>query len=292
MDVPSRDIIATPLSVVSSSFYERDRPFFETDPLLGSADQSDDMFVEEDGFDADFFLPHFKPTKLPSDFLKFPSRLSRSYTSPDGVHFSGRAPPPQSPFRRNSDAARGQSDAEPGFFSNKEARVSSSTEVPSDPLSQAHMHTEAMRVPEATSYHQPAEDVRRWGDSTLSQVLERLFPALYRWHSLRLGQRVQALILFPLYFIFSLTTPTVHPEEMELAKRREKARIERHFTESVDVLVDPDAQEADGDTCEVEEEQEVIVSFKTVNRHLTIVQLAIAPFFVALALHGLYNGLE
>ncbi|KNC97046.1 uncharacterized protein SPPG_07444 [Spizellomyces punctatus DAOM BR117] len=288
-------IPATPLSVVWTGVSERDMPFFETDALLGNREDDDDSLYDEDGFDAEFFLPHFKPSKLPHDFLKLPTSgvLVRSWSSHNDNFRRARS---RSPERRSNHLS--------GYGSEAGAVVQP-TEFNGSPVS-ATPANEWEAVQSVLS--QPDDGTPRlWdvdGDHGLTalaycdrlwaaclhcrDVLERLFPALFKWRSLSVWQKMQAFLFLPLYLAFSLTIPAVHQEEMELDIRREKAKSERQLTDTGDILVNSDEPEEDGDVSLVDvEDKGPVITFKTLNRELTIIQLAIAPIFTAFALQEL-----
>ncbi|TPX58479.1 hypothetical protein SpCBS45565_g07980 [Spizellomyces sp. 'palustris'] len=285
-------IPATPLSVVWTGVSERDMPFFETDSLLGNREADDDSLYDEDGFDAEFFLPHFKPSKLPHDFLRLPTSgvFSRSWSSPN-ENFRSR-----SPERRSTHRTRYGSEADAAVQASEingrpvSATPANESEVPQSVLSQPDDGTP--RLWDVDGDHgltAPAYCDRLWAACLRCRdVFERLFPALFKWRSLSVRKKVQAFLFLPLYLAFSLTIPAVHQEEMELDIRREKAKSERQLTDNGDILVNSDESEEDGDVSLVDvEDKGPVITFKTLNRELTIVQLAIAPIFTAFALQEL-----
>ncbi|KAJ3172006.1 hypothetical protein HDU88_006818 [Geranomyces variabilis] len=301
------------------------RPFFETEPLLGAADdavQHDPRkppIYDEAGFDSDFFLPNFNkfPVARRSQHLLLPGGgfYSRSLTTPPPTNtaFGGRTDHPRILLRRST----------------TEAAASFSTSAPTgpSPLSQPRLQ----RIGESPGHESPLPSVvvpmgeERQSDddddrsvffgeetpippavvaveasSLVSTdlwrpVRNRILPSYARWRHLTLVERIQAVIQAPIYLVFSLTTPVVHAEEMDLYNRREKNKALRR-SESLDSVAytDPDAG-LDGSAGDLTSDSEFGVDdepgIKNVHPYLTVMQLTIAPLFVSLALDNVTDKL-
>ncbi|KAI8906512.1 Sodium/calcium exchanger protein-domain-containing protein [Powellomyces hirtus] len=283
------------------------RPFFETDALL---DHVDDIhshaqkppLYDEDGFDSDFFLPQFKfPNKLPPrDYLRLPSggKYSRSLTTPS-PNFGGRSDSPRILMRRNTDSTPGISSTSlPAPTRDQLVRLGADSLAPVPAVTVGIDDEQSTDIAEAAFSHTLSP--RAAVESSLSRaefwepLVNHLLPSYSRWRHLTVIERIQAAFQAPIYILFSLTVPAVHPEEMELYIRREQIRAERVVADSAEDIayLDPDASlgssaDDSSDNQGSQESGEGEASFKSIDPTLTIVQLAMAPLFIALALDKL-----
>ncbi|KAI9098348.1 Sodium/calcium exchanger protein-domain-containing protein [Phlyctochytrium arcticum] len=343
---------------------DEDRPFFETDPLLTPVEDAHDGVSGEADFDADFFLPHFKPHKLPTEFLHLPNggKFHRSFSTPDSVRQFVQ--PPTTPreeverpliVRRNTavpvnrsndnrssrngpnmrwklrphsagqDYSRDVGDAHSNLGSDNEDNDSDRDEERRNSVTGTGEANQLTGVPPTSK----ADFLRKIAKGVVpflkshSELFSRLLPVLSQWKHLTFPSKVQGIVLTPIYFVFSLTVPTVYDEEMELAARREYARQQRLLTDrddedgsyadSRDEISDGNYSSGTGDSNGIAgqaadngvdspaissggvkvndhitmEDAITEVRFKPVNRKLTVVQLSCAPLFVAFALQVL-----
>ncbi|KAJ3175248.1 hypothetical protein HDU87_006330 [Geranomyces variabilis] len=316
-----RDVVGGDDDEIDDDDDDSRRPFFETEPLLGAVDdalQHDPRkppIYDEAGFDSDFFLPNFIkfPVARRSQHLLLPGGgfYSRSLTTPTPTPthsaFGGRINHPRILLRRST----------------AEAAASFSTSAPAgpSPLSPPRLQ----RIGESPGHESPLpsvvvpmgrglegdddDDRSVFSDAENTApppvvaveasslvsadlwrpVRTRLLPSYARWRHLTLVERIQAVIQSPIYLVFSLTTPVVHAEEMDLYNRREKHKALRR-SESLDSVAytDPDAGLDDGSAGDLTSDSEFGADdepgLKNVDPYLTVMQLTIAPLFVSLAL--------
>ncbi|KAI8817846.1 Sodium/calcium exchanger protein-domain-containing protein [Fimicolochytrium jonesii] len=303
--VDDEDVDDDVASVYSSISHHSHRPFFETDPLLGDSTPVESPFPRDEPFDTDFFLPHFKPPKLPLSFhnKSLPVRFSRSLTSSPPTSFGGRehrADTRPILLRRSTDISpnRGRAIAASLESSSPFTRYNHHQRIPphvasmpearpkrpisSTPTPESPTYTDRLTDSPAVSETGSEEGDFVWTPPTSKwrALLETLFPVIPQWGSLSILDRVQSVILSPVFFAFSATVPAVHAEEMELYLRRQKKEEAGRGADSLDEIVVEEAGDAkDGER----EEGDGVPAFRELNRELTIAQVGLAPMFVVVA---------
>ncbi|KAJ3011685.1 hypothetical protein HKX48_006709 [Thoreauomyces humboldtii] len=248
----------------------------ETDGLLvrstsEDGDRRNRAIYDDEGFDSDFFHPQFKPPSMSSQFLRLPGggTYSRSLTLPSS-NFGDRDHP-RILLRRNTDAG-----------SLGPTRILQPNPVPSVLVSIGSSDDDnAESIVNPTVFAPATETEPPQGPAISRRLMAHMIPLTARWPLLSPLERLHLAIQIPVVLVFALTIPAVLPDEMDLYERREKLRMQR--ADSVDDISYAADDDDVGSGLELDED----VGRRDLDRDLTVLQLALAPAFVAGALDKL-----
>ena len=284
-------------------------PFFEAEPLLNTS--SGTSVQQEADFDADFFFPHFPPTRPAGDFLRSspgnylipPPSLRRSVSERyqitprlAGMLTSSLTPAPRSPetdyfgpFERLSTLS-----------SNKEQSLSP---CPAADLLEAGATSPTVEgaLTSGDAVSDPEEvNVQRWQSPCPTRLgdvpkwrlyIDHLFPFVAEWHQLSVLEKIIEVVTAPVVLLLSMSIPVVHREEMELEDRRKQARGRRiMLSDNDDDRVRYETEDSVEDDDENEEARlmEALADRLRLTRETVAMQAFVMPFFVSFTTGGMW----
>ncbi|KAJ3057409.1 hypothetical protein HK097_007588 [Rhizophlyctis rosea] len=284
-------------------------PFFEAEPLLNA--ESGTPVQQEDDFDADFFFPHFPPTRLQGDFLRSSPgnyltprpNLRRAVSERYAItpRLAGMLTPSLTPAPRSAQTDYfGPFERLSPLPSNKERSVS--------PAPAADLLGGAAASPTVDRALTPVAEVPNPEDAdgpsrlrspsptrsiyvpTWRLYIDHLFPFIAEWHQLSVWERVIEVITAPVAFLLSMSIPVVHREEMELEDRRKQARERRIMlddSEEDHVRFETEESVQDDDGNEEARLLEALADRLRLTRETVAMQAFVMPFFLSLTTGGM-----